>query len=150
MKLKLYFLHEKRVITLFYLTTKMISSPFVLKTKRENIISRPVESICFEAGDEKQRLTKQHQWRIKAATLILRKQRLCRNQLIQQLNQLGTNSNMIKFVQKKKHLQHQKNLHNNKLQDLNFPFLHHSSFMSLQKDKNEHFLQMLLTSLKNL
>ena len=87
-----------------------------------------------------QRLKLQHQRRKKAANEILRKQKLERSQLIQQLNQFYTKSNMITFVQKKlkRYLQNEQNSINIKLLDLDFPFLHHSSFLSLQKDKNHN------------
>ena len=59
--------------------------------------------------------------------------------------------NMIIFLRQRLnfYLQHQEKYHHNRLQELKFPFLHHSFFMSLQKDKNERLIRMLLTSLKS-
>ena len=89
-----------------------------------------------------ERLRLQHQQRIEAPNQLLRKQELERSPFLQQLNQLDTEVQHDDIPSKKLnwHLQHQNSYHHIKLQDLSFPLLQHSSFMLLQKDKNEHLL----------
>ena len=99
-----------------------------------------------EAQTENECLRLQPQQRIGAAKHLLRKQELDRKHL----NQLDIEiqHDNIPSVKAQLLIQHQKRHQHNKLQDLNF-FLHHSFFMSLQKDKNEHLLRILRPSLES-
>ena len=99
---------------------------------------------------EAERLRIQHQRRIQAANQLSLKPELERNQFLQQKNQLDTEIQLDSFAPESIKMipSTSKRYHHNKLQDLNFQFLHHSSFMSLQKYKNELLLRMLSAHLK--
>ena len=80
---------------------------------------------------EIERLRLQHQQRIGAASQNSRKQELERNHFIQRLNQADIEIQHVNFTLETTKIiaSTAKMYHYNKLQDLNFPFLHHSSFI---------------------
>ena len=84
-----------------------------------------------QTQSEKERLKLQHQERIDAANQFLRKQKLERNQLLQQLKQpdILVQDDYISLQNTQMVPSTSKNHHYNKLLDLSFQYLVHSFFM---------------------